>query len=231
MMTWIKYPLADIFPNATAIDPKNLPGLSDFDGIEEIYNVISQNGGYIAGSFASYMAGAKFEPNDIDIFTTTEEGAKIICTRLAELGMVCDIKESFYSSWLPMDDMSISQMKIQVINPIDGITTPEQIIDRFDFNVCKAILISPTEVLGDPTLLGNVGIISGVNGFVRTVERIAKYTARGITFPPSEIRKLFLSWSKLSAEVEEKILLKWEGEGLDLNIGQEDSFEREHGYF
>lgn len=134
----------------------------DISLIDWIHFVYS-NGGYIAGSYAAWSSLPdeveleKFtyslndlKPNDCDIFCKNDESYENILGHF--LGVLAYTEHSENSVVVtlipPEDDVARGLPTVQIVKPrylANGQTLgyPEQIIDSFDFTVCRAVILPP----------------------------------------------------------------------------------------
>jgi len=173
--------------------------------IERLRKFIDTNHAFIAGSYAVYMAGVDITPNDIDIFTVHQTGANEIIKMLLDNGMNRTIETDFYHEFIPTI-ASVFQMPIQVIMPKPSVHSHTEILDQFDFSICRAILYNENTIIAHPDIFGDTAQILKINGVIRTVHRIAKYQARGYKFTDSEVLKLFMFWDGIDPNLKHTII-------------------------
>jgi len=172
-------------------------------GIETIENILSiiDGRGYIAGSYAAFVASPKpILPNDIDIFAMSEDAAWSIVTDLKKVGLYLTNTSNVAYTLTPLNT---KPLPVQVVKPHpDWRNFPDDIIESFDLTVSRALLLSPTEVAVDSDIVLNPGKgkIIRINDPLRTLKRVIKYQARGIVFPDWELMKLFSAWDAMTPE-------------------------------
>ena len=160
------------------------------------------NRGYIAGSFAAWACSYRadpWKPSDIDIFAVSDEAAKWL--RL-ELTMHPDYflkdENELVTTYEAIDPRMLG---IQVVRPSpDWKTLPDDLINSFDLNVCRAVIISKTECICDEDSGDIYGKVLLVNNPLKTFKRIIKYSARGVEFSDHEMLKVFRAWDSTDAE-------------------------------
>lgn len=162
--------------------------------------------GYIGGSFAAWVCSPAVEPmipSDVDIFATSDENAQAIIARLVER-FNCGQESNPITTTLYPNNPKFTRT-IQVVKPNpDWKTYPDDILNSFDFDVCRAVILNSEEVLAD----FNVGLFTAkilrLNNPLRSLKRVIKYAARGVNFPDWELIKLFLGWEAMPAERREE---------------------------
>lgn len=175
------------------------------DTIRDIYNVIAGRG-YIAGSYAAYMVApaAAFQPNDIDIFATTLDNAGALVTDLEKRFGLFRAAETDVAYTLQRWDgatLDTTFLPLQIVKPHpDWQTFPDDIINSFDMDICRAMLISEDCILADENAGKGVGKLLRINNPLRSLKRVLKYHQRGVQFSEWELLKLFQAWQQVSDE-------------------------------
>lgn len=178
-----------------------------FTAIEKIYPIV-EGRGWIGGSYAAFMAypgDNPIIPNDLDIFARSEYDAKSMARRLRT------------NSWFAEDENEVSislsrikqlpDLKVQIIKPSPRWKNfPADILNDFDFDICRAVLVSPCSILADEHVGFHYGKILRVNNPLRSLKRVIKYAARGVDFNDHELLKLFQAWSQLPAERQQEAI-------------------------
>lgn len=160
----------------------------------------SQGMGYIGGSFAAWMSAPieHWQPDDIDIFAVSDNAAALIQQKLWHR-YPCQVVDNNYSYTMYFD--SPRRRRCQVIRPHpDWQKFPDDILNSFDFSVCRAVLINPTTILADVDAGGVHGKILRLGDPVRSLDRLVKYSKRGVQFRQWEMLKLFRAWSEMTEE-------------------------------
>jgi hypothetical protein len=164
---------------------------------------IIEGKGFIGGSYAAFMASENITPilpNDIDVFAVSDDSARAIVDSLLEWPGVIYAQTSEIAYTL-FDGPQCNGMDIQVIRPHpDWKVFPDDIINSFDMDICRAILTGPDTVLADVNVGRRQGKILRVSNPLKTLLRIEKYAARGVDFPTAELVKVFDAWMALSDE-------------------------------
>jgi hypothetical protein len=195
--------------------------------------------GYIAGSYAAYACNPlikPMEPGDIDIFATTDQNAAAVVDTF--LGLHCYRDKAGIYFVDAVNDIVTTLRKytmrglpIQVIRPSpEWKQFPEDLINSFDLDVCRAVIISPNTVLCDEHAGWDQGKVLRVNNPLRTFKRILKYNARGVEFSDHELLKVFRAWDEMPAEKKEG----WIKEAADAEFAPEffdSSFTDEDDWF
>lgn len=179
------------------------PILRGWETVAEIFDILAGRG-FIGGSFAAFMAApvdSPIKPHDIDIFAISGIYAETIATVLGERFICAEERNPLTITLKPMIDIG---MPIQVIRPNpEWKTFPDDILASFDFDICRAVLINPEEVLADTNVGQLKGKILRLNNPLRSLKRVIKYTARGVEFPDWELLKLFQGWEAMPTERKE----------------------------
>lgn len=161
--------------------------------------------GYIAGSFAAWACSPfneSWKPNDIDIFAKSDADAASIVDDLSKEGeywydTINDVATTFHSK-------RPNGLNVQIIRPSpEWKTFPDDLINSFDLDVCRAVILSHTEALADENAGYDIGKVLRINNPLRTLKRIIKYSARGVSFNDHELLKVFRAWNELPAEKKE----------------------------
>lgn len=161
--------------------------------------------GYIAGSFAAWACSPfheSWKPNDIDIFAKSDADAANIVEDLNKgneywCGDQNDIVTTFHSE-------KPKGLNVQIIRPSpEWKTFPDDLINSFDLDVCRAVILSHTEALADENAGYDIGKVLRINSPLRTLKRIMKYSARGVSFSDHELLKVFRAWDETSTEKKE----------------------------
>lgn len=175
-----------------------------YNGKEQIEQLLTFiNGrGYIAGSFAAWACSYMDQcwlPNDIDIFATTDEHAASMVDELNRGSQYWeyernDLVTTFKAECEP-------NLGIQIIKPSPAWKTlPDDIINSFDLGVSRAVIIAPNTAICDTSAGTFYGKVLRINNPLRTMKRIAKYTARGVEFSDHELLKVFRAWDATDPE-------------------------------
>lgn len=161
--------------------------------------------GYIGGSFAAFacaVIAGPIKPNDIDIFATSDDNAEGIVDTLVQLrnGRTFSISER-NDITTTIRRMNGRGLPMQVIRPSpEWKTFPDDLIDSFDLDVCRAVIVSSVDVLCDENAGWMSGKVLRVNNPLRTFKRIMKYAARGVQFNDHELLKVLRAWDQMPAE-------------------------------
>lgn len=178
-----------------------------FEAIAPIYQIIGQHG-YIAGSYAAYMIADAHvvQPNDVDIFATSAEGASTIAYALGELGYaIADANDVVFS--LKPTFLTDAVLPIQIVKPSPSWKTfPDDIINDFDMDICRALLVSPQMVWADANVGQPNAKFLRINNPLRSIRRMIKYHKRGVDFSDWELLKLFRAWEEMPQDKKDKLL-------------------------
>jgi len=185
---------------------QTVPVRRGFVSIKPVFEMIGERG-FIAGSYAAFMCSPSakpIQPGDIDIFATSMQNAEDIAH---EIGHRFMISASFNGLVWSLAQWSRNSLPIQVITPNpEWKVFPDDIINSFDMDVSRALLVDAASVLADR----NVGLPNGkllrIASPLRSMRRVLKYHRRGVDFSDQELIKLFLAWDRLSEERREEIV-------------------------
>lgn len=206
--------------DTTNIHWHNLPVRRGFDSVKEIFDLLDGRG-YIAGSYAAYMSFERggFQPNDVDIFAVSNEDATALVTELqADLGYHItsqnDVAYTLHkTAYLP----------VQLVRPSPEWTNfPDDILNSFDMNICRGVLISPGTLLGDMELGFTRGKLLRMHNPLRTLKRVMKYQVRGIEFNDHELLKLFRAWQEMTPERQQAMLDQAHAEAFPSDSNDQD---------
>jgi len=104
---------------------------------------IFELGGFVAGSFAATCSGPNlgFKPNDIDIWTETRDNFSLVFNKLKSSSYVSYKGASSFSYNKVHNFITSFPIKLQKsLQLIENINPIEEIINKFDFSICKAYL-------------------------------------------------------------------------------------------
>ena len=178
-----------------------------FEAIQPLWEIV-QGKGFIAGSYAAYMVGGfEFTPGDVDVFATSGENADSIFWGCSEyLGLDYVGRSSIARNLLPLSTSKI-QLPVQIISPNPTwVNFPDDIVQSFDMDVCRAILISPAELMCDENIgLGKAKFLK-INDPLRSLKRALKYHKRGFDFDDWELIKLLQAWDQLDADRKSSVI-------------------------
>jgi hypothetical protein len=173
--------------------------------IRAIYTLIGQRG-YIAGSYAAFMVAplAAFQPNDVDIFATTTANALALANDLMNHFRLSCTVESEIAYTLERNQFlntDTAFLPLQIVKPHpDWKTFPEDVINSFDMDICRALLISEDCILADENAGKGTGKLLRINNPLRSLKRVLKYHQRGVQFNEWELLKLFQAWEQLKVD-------------------------------
>jgi len=202
------------------------------DTAQPVFDAIGRDG-WIAGSYAAFMACINDQPilpNDIDIFAKTSKGAARIANRLIKRLKIDPVfgVDVNATAWSLRPD---GCMPVQVVKPNPNWKSfPDDILNSFDLDISRALLVSPTTVLADYHVGWHEGKIIRVNDPLRTLKRVIKYAARGVAFDDHELLKVFQAWDQVSAERKEHMIQQAEPQEMpdySWYIDNDDYFEGE----
>ena len=88
-------------------------------------------------------------------------------------------------------------------------------MNAFDMDVCRAMLISRTEVLADENVGQRWAKLLLINDPLRSLKRVLKYHERGVNLLDSELVKLFRAWEMATPERRAEILTIATGQAID----------------
>lgn len=204
------------------------------DTVQPIFDLI-QGEGWIAGSYAAFMAATydtPILPNDVDVFCKTAQGAENIAAKLRKhmnVGSFGFDENDVAYSLLPGSRSKV-QMPVQVVKPNPSWKSfPNDILESFDMDICRAVLISQTRVLADSNVAYRQGKLLRINNPMRSLKRVMKYAQRGVTFEDHELLKLFEAWDQFSTERKAEIIA--EAKPVDISWSGFWEFDEDDDYF
>lgn len=195
----------------------------------ELFPIIKELGGFIAGGYARWCASPNpgLIPKDMDIFVPSEGVEDDILSALNELDyqMYFDNK-STYNFCLPEYSAAVRSMdygvifgeefrnsfKVQVIKWKEELdfTSLEKLLDHFDFSIIRCGFLDDNTILADPDFWKDETMkflrIKHIHCPVGTMIRAMKYKVKGYTFEPVDIVKLMEFWEKdMDAKKKEEV--------------------------
>lgn len=182
------------------------PVVRGTDSIGWLFPLLA-NRGYIGGSYAAFCVSpltCPILPNDLDIFCLSVAAQKDLRGELEGHGYQV---RGITAVAITLESPDLANPTIQIVAPHPQWKEfPRDILNSFDLNVCRAILLSETTALADKEAGMKRGRILRLNDPLRTLARVVKYQARGVKFDNHELLKLFRAWSDLpKAKQEEQI--------------------------
>ncbi len=195
----------------------NVPILRGFERIEKLFNLV-QGFGYIAGGYCLYMCSPRKEPaeaRDVDVFTKSAEAYAIIRQKLKENLKVkheSDISITFQTKnveeWkdCPMINLIKPVKKNLLLTYGEKI---EDVLENFDFSICKVGAISDKECLAwweflEDERYGRIRILK-MESPVACMIRLCKYAKKGYRIPASQIMDIFQKWDERGQEYKDKL--------------------------
>jgi hypothetical protein len=167
---------------------------------QPLYRLLNGRG-FIGGSYAGWTVSPypkQFVPNDIDIFMRSEADALSFREELRGEGYWLRQESAIAFT---MTHYEKKKKDIQIIKPSpEWSSFPGDVIESFDLDVCRAILIKPRLCLADYNAGSLCGKVLRVNNPLRTLKRILKYQQRGVGFNDHELLKVFQAWEAASDE-------------------------------
>lgn len=191
-----------------------------FAPISDVYAMVGERG-YIAGSYAGYMSSLdiRFQPNDVDIFAISNDAAD---------SLYADLRDKLGYCLNTLNDVAIGLSKfgvlpVQIVRPApDWQTFPDDILNSFDMNICRGVLITPTMLLGDQDLGLHFGKLLRLHNPLRTLKRVMKYQARGVQFNDHELLKLFRAWQEMDVARQDAMLNTAHAEAFPVGSSEDD---------
>jgi hypothetical protein len=179
------------------------------------------------GGFVRWMVSPNLDPvpaGDIDIYPNSPDDSVAIQDWIMNNIPLEKVKGN---QFMHETDISVnfkpkSGNKLQVIKPVNqghivANGSLEQILENFDFTVCRAGLVSLTEALVDDEFIQDEMkkklTIKSIHCPIGAIKRIAKYSMKGYYISPAELYKLFNDWDRRSADYKEELrqaLALWE---------------------
>lgn len=185
-----------------------MPVKRGFKEIKPLYDAIRTHG-YIAGSYAAWMAAPErdgdgpMKPGDIDVFAKSEKSALYCMHACQDM-----LHLLFYYNGITYTSFNhIEGKQVQIVRPSpEWKQFPDDIMNSFDMDICRALLVNPNTVWADE----NVGLFRGkllrINNPARSLKRVLKYHRRGVDFDDWELLKLFRAWDELPGEAKVELI-------------------------
>jgi hypothetical protein len=198
-----------------------IPIVRDFAKVKKLFEIVSKdNLGYIAGGMARYMCSPKAKPSearDVDVFTSGEESYnKLVQIFRYKENLIVkhenDISITFRTDYnevwkdCPMINLVKPICKGKLLTFANKI---EDILNNFDFSICRVGIISETECIACSEFLhdeknNNISILK-MESPVATIMRIAKYAKKGYKINVPEVVSILKEWDDRGLEYRDKI--------------------------
>lgn len=193
--------------------PYKLYDLIFAEQLKPFINVLKKTGGVIAGGAVRFLLKGLNRPDDIDIWSFDELQFNEIHNELLILGMEL-IHSSDRTNIYVFRDFKHTHSKlpclVQLIKPVTGVNTPEQLMDTFDIIICKAFLDANGDIfvhrLFDEMHHTMVLHVEHVRMPLSSIKRIVKYCSRGWSISTEELVKVMDAWGSLTAEQKEEAI-------------------------
>lgn len=211
-----------------------------FEEVRPFYHAIDGHG-WIAGSYAAFMASIQPEPvapGDIDIFARSADDAKKIVDGIQRIRK----RQGPGRGWFDIDENETAitihrhkpELSIQVVKPAPTWNNfPWDILENFDLDISRAVLVAPNKVIGDYNVGTRTAKILRVNNPLRSLKRVLKYHDRGVEFNDHELLKLFRAWEQMPEDRRKEMVEKAHEEAFPVDIVDsgfwldDDSFDGE----
>lgn len=226
-----------------------IPIVRDFAKVERLFEIVSKdNLGYIAGGFGRWAASPRLEPSpirDVDVFTSGIESYKKLRKLLTYEEKLHVKHESDISITFRTDNNEIWKdcPMINLIKPLKKNklltygATLEEVLENFDFSICKVGLISETECLACDDFLHDEKKkklrIMKMESPVACINRLCKYAAKGYKVSIPDIMMVLKEWNERGSEYHKKLfkaldkMYEPKGRGGNYGYGQAHSL----GYY
>lgn len=197
---------------------RKLTVLRGAEQIAPLFYGVSHLGKFIGG-YVRYMVSPNLSPaeaGDIDIYPNDVDCVESIKSWIQTYVKLEKDKSGgmFHETPISVTYTPAVGPKIQIIKPVNqgaivAHGTLEQILNNFDFTVCRAGLLSLTEALVDDSFvedeLKHRLVIKSIHCPIGAIKRIAKYSKKGYYISPSELYKLFSDWDSRSADYKQEL--------------------------
>lgn len=170
---------------------------------------IIQGKGYVAGSFAAWMATYEehYKPGDIDVFAVSLAAADDIRNELCRLWEMPFSRNEMVTSHDPSPKTPDGMLAIQVVEPHPSWTTyPDDILNSFDLTLCKAVLLNRETVLAHIEAGCPNGRFVAINSPMKAMKRMLKYHKRGVSFEDWELLKILKAWDAMTPEQKQMLI-------------------------
>ena len=176
------------------------------DGIDELLNVVADDG-FIMGGFVRWCASPHKSPvpfYDIDIYSRNRPAYDRILLRARESDVFERWKETPNSAACVWYGRRVQFIQPKNQGRMVGYGNLEEILDNFDFTVCKAALLNKEYAIVHKDFeeheRNRILVIDYVHCPVGTLIRVLKYVRKGCLIKPLELLKLFHDWDSRPAE-------------------------------
>lgn len=192
--------------------------------IEDLFPILKETGAVIAGGFVRYLIAGGHMPSDIDIFTFNDEQVTEVCKLLTNQGFSRKNNTEFAVSFqklLPVEEVgeclyTQSHKKvpgiIQVVKPFKLAKTPRELVDQFDFLICKCWLNGDWNVFVHPEFKyfeDRKMLKTEDNGVpLHTIQRMFKYYKYGYNVPIEDLVAIMDNFAKLSPADRDKAIVR-----------------------
>jgi hypothetical protein len=183
----------------TANNYCHIPLLRGFTEIKEIFELAQKHNGFICGGYARRCASPApvvADAEDVDIYTFKTEDMDRLRDELIINGKFAQDRVSQFSITLKKKDQTVGDIKkIQLVNPEIFTNNPKKVVDildSFDFNVCKCAIISSTEAISHKNFLVDetyktLTVYGTIKNPVMLFFRIIKYVEKGYRVSPGMV--------------------------------------------
>lgn len=195
--------------------------------LSAITDIVSANGGHIAGGYPRWLASPlanPHKPGDIDVFASAPDQVEILRGAFIKAGWYELRQSNFAYTLTPTSDIwedvpkggGDMPLNVQIIKAVAPRTTSEAlegILSGFDFTICSVGLNLDLALDADVIAHRNFAyheahkllIWNDLHDPVFAFQRIAKYSEKGYWMPPGETIKLFEAWRAIDEEERERI--------------------------
>jgi len=196
---------------------KTIPIKRGFTEISKLFDIITPFNCYICGGYARYCLSPQRNPtptSDVDIYAETQEAFDGVKEAFEERQFDIIHKNDVSIVYMPVGDDFIACPKINLIVPreefrVKTVGSIEEVLNNFDFTICRAGITSPTEGVVDEDFLTHEStqklVIKNIHCPVSSAMRFMKYYKKGYFTRPMQVLKLFQDWDERGQEYRDKL--------------------------
>jgi hypothetical protein len=183
--------------------PTQVVRLAHEPQFRELFPVLyDYDAGMVAGSYALHSIldyDPSWTPSDIDFFLHDKPDYSVSLTRITSQLIGLNYEVSFVSEKALSFRRPYSK-KVQIILPIQGITTLEEGLSRFDVSVSRCAFLSVDEVAVHVTAEEDIKnrqfrMLNSVSPLV-DMTRVLKYTYKGFSPHPVNVINIMDAWAE-----------------------------------
>jgi hypothetical protein len=216
---------------------QRIPLQRGFTEIKHIFEIAQKNNAFICGGYARRCASVApivAPADDVDIYTFSNDDLnRLLADILAQTKFVIERQSQFSITLKNKESFGGDIKKIQLVLPDVMTNNPKKVIDIldcFDFNICKCAIVSPSEAIAHinfmPDETYKTLLVDGdIKNPVMLFFRILKYTEKGYRVSPRLVIDLMTAVKTL--QYKNGSLAKAVTNSVDYLKGKESGLMRE----